>query len=335
MVSQQNQIIFTMPSAKGKVWLWVLAGFGLTIASLIGVYLAMQAAVIDHLQFHLRITFPMTMAIYAFINAWYIFRSPWCLVVDDQGIGLLTRKGTFFQNWSAIGWSTVQGHHHFGKARRHYDIFDNKGKRIVRVSDEIDNFDLLVDTVKAHIAQAGNPATEQVQLNRARRSAWVAFPTALLLGAGSIFIAWDGWNNARSERLLTERGQPGQAEILRRFLAPDGRTPRLEYRITNLQGQAGERNAELLRPVWDALEGKTHVPVLFVPDEPSINRLMFGEVLENEIMMKPPACYVMAGLGVLITLFLLVYGVMNCYGWGIDLDSKTGKISIKRFGEGT
>ena len=44
--------------------------------------------------------------------------------------------------------------------------------------------------------------------------------------------------------------------------------------------------------------------------------------------------YGMSAVGLVVGLFFLGASVLQWRGWDIDLDSKTGKISIKRFGTG-
>lgn len=76
------------------------------------------------------------------------------------------------------------------------------------------------------------------------------------------------------------------------------------------------------------------VPVLYVLKEPAVSRLVQGEVESNDFSESPN---VLIGLSVVILLMCVVFfgaAVMQWYGWDIDLDSETGKISIKRFGAG-
>jgi hypothetical protein len=138
----------------------------------------------------------------------------------------------------------------------------------------------------------------------------------------------------RAARLLAEAAVPGEADVVDRRLAPNGHTCRLEYCITTPEGLSGTRNAEVTRPYWDSLEGVKKVPVLYVPSEPAISRLAEGEVVEKSMMEQPLMAYGLCALMVCICLFLLVGAGLQWNGWDIDLDSKTGKISIKRFGTG-
>jgi hypothetical protein len=106
--------------------------------------------------------------------------------------------------------------------------------------------------------------------------------------------------------------------------------------ITNDAGVSGSRKAELDPEYYQELTAAeaTTVSVKFVPAEPGISRLLDGEVIDEDFTKTPTGGYGLAVMGALLSLFLVVAGVMQLKGWDIDMDSKTGKISIKRFGEG-
>jgi hypothetical protein len=136
----------------------------------------------------------------------------------------------------------------------------------------------------------------------------------------------------RTAKLLQEAGVPGEAEIVRRFVAPNGVTRRLEYRVTGVGGQTGTRNAEVTLAYWESLEDAKTVPVIYVPQEPAVSRLVDGEVGSRDLSDSPA---VMIGLSVGLIALCMVFlaaAAMQWYGWDNDLDRKTGKISIKRFG---
>jgi hypothetical protein len=73
---------------------------------------------------------------------------------------------------------------------------------------------------------------------------------------------------------------------------------------------------------------------MYVPNEPQFSTLVQGEVKSTDFLDSPAGGMTLAGVASLLGLFLLGVGVMQFLGWDIDLDSKTGKLSVKRFGEG-
>ncbi len=156
-----------------------------------------------------------------------------------------------------------------------------------------------------------------------------------MLLAASAAIAWMTHSEQQAERLLAEQGVPAEGEIVRRFLAPNGVTPRLEYRVRTPAGDAPVRNAEVTRSYWDSLAGQTTVPIRAVPGQPSISRLAEGEApAEQDFFKTPLGGFGLAAAGGLMSLFIFSLGILQLCGWDLDLDSKSGKLAVKRFGAG-
>ncbi len=109
-------------------------------------------------------------------------------------------------------------------------------------------------------------------------------------------------------------------------------TPRLEYEFAAENGQKITRDAMLTQAAWNGLDGADTVAVRYVPSDPDNNRLVAEEV-EGEF--GSPATNLLLSIAVgAIAGFFIGVGLMQWFGWDIDLDSKTGKLSIKRFGTG-
>ncbi|HUQ67925.1 MAG TPA: hypothetical protein VM165_00290, partial [Planctomycetaceae bacterium] len=75
-------------------------------------------------------------------------------------------------------------------------------------------------------------------------------------------------------------------------------------------------------------------PVKYVPTEPAVSRLITGEVVSKDLSESPA---VMKGLSLVLgglCLLFFIAAALQWYGWDIDLDSRSGKLSIKRFGTG-
>ncbi len=136
--------------------------------------------------------------------------------------------------------------------------------------------------------------------------------------------------SARAQ-LLKESGVETDAEIVERFLAPNGVTPRLVYRVTSPDGRSATRNAQLERMVWQDLEGEKTVRVRYVPDEPSISRVLEGEVEDRQ---QNDLGYVACAIGAAMSLAFLAFASLLAFGYSLDVDSKTGKVSIKPYGTG-
>jgi hypothetical protein len=213
-------------------------------------------------------------------------------------------------------------------------LYDTRGKTIGSLSDAFEGFDTLVEQVQSHIARKADATAPAIQKRKGRKSAVFVASVALILAAVSIANLWMAFEEKRTAKLLQEAGVTGEAEIVRRFTAPNGITRRLEYRVSGVGGQTGTRNAEVTPAYWDSLENAKTVPVIYIPDEPAVSRLVEGEVESRDLSDSPA---VMIGLSVVLIAMCVVFlaaAVMQWRGWDIDLDSKTGKISIKRFGVG-
>lgn len=76
------------------------------------------------------------------------------------------------------------------------------------------------------------------------------------------------------------------------------------------------------------------MPIITVPDDPSISQLAMGEVISDDISDKPIGQYGICALAGLMAWFFIVGSVLQWKGWDIDFDSKTHQFSIKRFGTG-
>ncbi len=213
-------------------------------------------------------------------------------------------------------------------------VYDVHGKLLATIGDAFDDFDQLTEVVKQRIEARGDDTADRLQRRKSKRSAVFLAATAVGLLALAAVNLWMVQREQRAQRLLAEAAVPGDAEIVRRFIAPNGVTPRLEYRVTAPDGRQGTRNAEVTRAYWDSLEEATTVPVRYVAAEPGISRLATGEVPDDDPTKRPVMMYGLCGVLTVICLFLMTAAVLQWRGWDIDLDSKTGKISIKRFGTG-
>ncbi len=163
----------------------------------------------------------------------------------------------------------------------------------------------------------------------------MAFVIGLFMAFACGFIVWLTYQKQRADRLLEERGQPGEAEIVRRFVAPNGVTKRLEYRvIAEDDGRSATQNVEVEPAYWDSLEGVKTIPVVVVPGEPGISRLEEGQVTRDDEFTRTPAGgYTLAALGGLMAVFMLGMSVLAWNGWELSQDSTTKRWTLKRHGK--
>jgi hypothetical protein len=281
---------------------------------------------------HAMTTLPTLLGIGALNAAWRIARSPRQVTLGTNGLTIDNRSGAETLAWDRIGWATVGPG--VLNQRRQLILYDVHGKLLATISDAFDDFDQLTEVVQQRIAAKEDDTADRLQRRKSKRSALFLTATAIGLLALAAANLWMVQREQRAQRLLAEAAVPGDAEIVRRFLAPNGVTARLEYRVTAPDGTQGTRNAEVTRDYWDSLEGATTVPVKYVSEDPSISRLVTGEAPDDDPTKRPAMMYGLCGVLALISLFLMAAAVLQWRGWDIDLDSKTRKISIKQFGTG-
>ncbi|MAG93813.1 MAG: hypothetical protein CMJ48_08705 [Planctomycetaceae bacterium] len=319
-------------SGSGKSAAYFVGGLLGIGAAVVGMSVAILGDV-DQITLHMMTTLPTIMGVGALAAGWSIAHMPDQVSLGPEGLIVEAKRGRQELAWDDVGWAKVDATA-MGQQRQ-LIIYGTDGKKALAISSAFDDFDRLVDLVKDRVAAKQDGTAEQVQWKKARKTAWMllGFGTFMACAAGG--ITWDTHSRERGKRLLAEVGREGEAKILRRFLAPNGVTPRLEYKVTGTNGRTSTRNAQLQRPVWDALADSETVPVIYVAEEPDISRLVVGEAEKGDITDTPLGGYGLAAAGGAMSLFMLVAGLLAWYGWDIDLDSKTGKVSIKRFGEGT
>ena len=84
--------------------------------------------------------------------------------------------------------------------------------------------------------------------------------------------------------------------------------------------------------MWEALEGVQRVDVLTVPGRPDISRLVQGQI-DDDHNMSPLEKRLVPILGGLMSLGFTVFGLFSWFGWDIEIDDKTKKMRITRYGQ--
>ena len=333
LIPDDDEHVFPLrQSAATGALLWLAGGIAALALAAVGMGVALVVRV-DQLALHFMTTLPTVIGLGALCSAWMTARTPRAVSVGPSGVRIISRGAAQIYPWDQIGWSTVQPGS-LNMLRRHLKLYNVEGRVVAQVSDAIEDFDTLTELIAARITAKEDETADRIGRAKAKRTAvfWAVAAVALLALAGA--IAWMTHRDLRAARLLQESAVPGEAEIEERFLAPNGVTPRLVYKITAPDGRSATRNAEVFRRLWDQLVGVKTVPVIYVPDEPWISRLAFGEPEDRELTKQPLIGYGLPALAAALSIYLLVAAVLMWRGWDIDFDSKTGHIAIKRFGAG-
>lgn len=262
-------------------------------------------------------------------GGWHCAASPIEIGVGPEGVRVVRRKGAETYPWSRVGWarpSTNSFSH-----RRELVIYDLGGNKLVTVVDTVQHFDYLIQLVNYYIGLQNNPASERVRSKKARGTGLFMIAASVILLGVAGGNAYFAHHDQQAAALLQTQGVAGTAQIERHFLAPNGVTPRLQYRITTPGGRSADNNVQMDPASWDALAGATAVKVVYVPSDPSISRLAAGEVSDDDL--DPAAKYLLSGAIGAMCLVFLAAGFLNCAGRDVTLDKTTGKVSIRRFGD--
>ncbi len=333
MEQARRIVVFERSESQVRRGGWMLLG-GVVMAcvAVLGFLLALFSRA-DQLSVHAMSTLPMIIALGLLAGGWTLSSGPRSVTIDDAGLQIERGRGTERHQWSEIGWVTVTA---TTARQRRLVLYDVSGKKMAALGEVFDSFDDLISIVKSKVADQPTSVGPGIQLRKARKSAvlMASFASLMILAAAS--LAWMTYGEQRAARLLETDAVEGVATVDRLFVAPNGSTTRIEYTVTNEAGESGSRNAEIELEVHAELMAADaeSVPVMFVPAEPAISRLQRGEIVDDDFMDSPAGGYGLSALVTLMCLFFLGAAALQWRGWDIDLDSKTGKISIKRFGEG-
>jgi len=320
---QQAESLFLLKDSVSKhAILWAMAAVGLFGFAMLGFVLAIVSDM-DQFQMHTITTLPCILGVGAAGRAWNLFRTPTQIAVGEEGITIAGKSSRRTIAWEEMGWAKVEtsGMSHTKLLK----IYDHRGKLLTQLSEAIDEFPIFAKMVTERLASHPQEVAKAARKNVTRKGAWLslAFGAFMaLLGAAAIVMTYV---EREADQRLQTKGILGTAEIVRRYTAPNGTTRRLEYRVTNEEGQSGLRNAEITPDVWKNLEGVTVAPVIYVPDEPENSRLLIGEVVENDATENPFIRFAMGALLCCLGLGGLTVGVLQSFGFDIDLALKSQK----------
>lgn len=309
-------------------------GMGLILGGVAGIAFAIVGFLLvvfllrrpGQMTLHALTTFPMILSVAALSAGWVMIRTPRRVMIRPDGLTIETKRGTRDYRWEEVGCAEVgtAGTSH----RRRMNLTDVRGRSILSVDESFDRFDALSTTISRYIDAKGDDTAMRLLRRKAHVRAFFCILVGLLMGAGSVFMVFETQNGVRASRLLREKGQLGEGTIVRLFVAPNGFTKRLEYRV----GSSATRNVEVDTVYWASLQGAKSVPVRYVPDEPNINKLLMGEVNENEFLKTAPGGYGFAALGALFSLLMTVGGGFMWFGWDLTHETKSQRWLLKRYG---
>ena len=325
--TQSPEYVFENPNSQsGTATIYIIVGGGLILLAIVNFILAIFFRT-GQWALHLGTTLPIIMSIGMFAQGFSLRRLPQRISIDREALTVSRNHSKTRYAWSDIGSATSQNM--MNSHKTFLNITDNAGKAIVRVDDSFPDYDCLVELVQTYVDAKPIDTSLRIMSRKARFQGIGALIFGCFLGVAALFIAYDTHETQRTNTLLSVKGAPGDAEIVRLFVAPNGVTRRLEYRIAGSE----VKNVEVEPEYWEELQSAQTVPVFYVPEEPNISRLEYGEVPDDFIDPQAPMKgYLLAGIGGLITLFFIVYSPFAWLGYDLAYDGTPPTWKIKRFG---
>jgi hypothetical protein len=322
---QPGDQVFENSDTRDGHTLYFLGGIGLILLAIAGFIIAIGTQH-GQMSLHLTTTLPMIAAVGMLARGFSLRNLPRRIVVGLEAMEITTKRSTRRYAWSEIGSAATANVLNSHKSCLR--ITDTAGKAIIRVDESFPDYQRLVTLVQSHVDAKPDDTSLRILSRKAKRMALVCFLLGCVLATSSVFIALKSYEEQRANELLPVKGVPGEGEIVRRFVAPNGVTKRIEFRV------AGSRvkNVEVEPAFWDQLEHAKTVSVVYVPEEPDINRLEFGEVKEDDFTKTPRGGYLLSGLAALMALFVLGYSPLAWMGYDLAYDEKQRIWKIKRYG---
>jgi hypothetical protein len=316
--------VFERPSGGLGATALLITGLALLGLAALGFIASIREPGTNQLALHLRSTLPTLLAIGALSGFWRQVRSPRRVAVTDDGLAVASRGASWRRPWSEIGSASIEAGSMNG--RKFLAVTDTAGHTLAKLDQTFERFDDMADRIKARIDAKADDTADRLARRKAHRMGLLALGVGSVLMLAGVFLVTMAREERRAVELLATKGQPGEGEIIRRFVAPNGVTKRIEYSV---QGTAA-RNVEIVPTLWDALDGVDSIPVIYVPDEPAISRLAVGEVDDD---LSSGGDILIAILGGVLGLGLFTFGFFAWNGWDLAYDDRTRTWAVKRFGK--
>jgi len=262
----------------GEPAMYFLGGIGLIVCGIGGLVVAISSRG-GQLWLHLTTTAPILLADGMLARGFSLRNLPKRIVVGPDAIEVTNRAGTKSYPWSEIG--SAASVNLLNSHQSCLKISDVSGKTIIQIDESFPDYKRLVELVLSGVDAKPDDTSTRIMSRKAKRMGIMTFVFGSFMAFAAIFIANETYQNQRAAQLLSKQGVPGEAELVRRFTAPNGVTRRIEFRTA---GTEKLHNVEVEPIYWNQLENAKTVPVLYVPDEPNIICLFSGEMTEDDFL---------------------------------------------------
>lgn len=253
------------------------------------------------------------------------------VIVDETAITIHRDSGANQVLWADVAWN-MESLQALSNVKR-TTLFDRAGKTLVRIPEVVERFDELVVLINRRVKSNPDASAELVRRKRLKKQACLVIGFGLGLATLTFFLAVSERDKAREEKLLKSAAIDGIATIERKFIAPNGVTKRVEYRIDLIKpdGQRpSEKNVEVSANIWDSLSEGSKFPVRYVPADPEISRLALGQIDDPGLAQDPVVTILLLVGASLFSIFTLVMGVLNIRGIDLVKDAETKRLRFAR-----
>jgi len=320
------QVYRASPGPGSSPWPFAAGGAGLVAVAVVGFFLSLQAHN-GPFQLHATTTLPMIFAVGLFSTAYRLARSPREVALDAEGIHVRSANAERLLPWSDVAWSDVQTHGYTG--RRLLKVYGNDGKVALTLPSNLEPFDALVAALRLRLIAHPSPRTDDVRWRKTRRNAVFFMALGVFALAGGAWTAWMGYTTRRADELLRTEPVEGQAVIVRKLVAPDGRTRRVEFRVADAGDDAYLHNIEVDARFWPLLREGMLVPIKTVAGHPEIARFP-GEIKDDFLNPSPRTNLLLAAALFVLGAFFITGAVLAFKGIDIATDPATGKFRVNR-----
>ena len=308
-------------------WPYFAGGFAL-FAFAIFSFVAALGSRTGPMQLHLSTTLPSIVAVGLISTGYRLARSPREVEVGEERLVVRSRRGEQVLRWEDVAWADVQTQAMTN--RQVLVVYGNDGRALLRLPSNLEPFQWLTEAVRGRLTARPSPHSSDVQWRKSRRNAVFFLFLAVFAAAGGGFMGWTGYTERRDAQLMDTRGVDGEGLVVRKFVAPDGRTHRIEYRVAGAGDDAYLHNVEVDPRVWLLLESGSRLPIKTVPGHPEIARLRAGEIADDFHNLPPLISALFAAALVVMSLVFAAGAFLAFRGIDIATDPVTGRLKVNR-----
>jgi hypothetical protein len=249
------------------------------------------------------------------------------VALDAGGIHVWSGGAARLLPWGDVAWSDVETQGFTGG--RLLKVYDNNGKVVLALPSSIEPFDALVASLRQRLTAQPSPRTDSVRWRKTRRNGLLFSLIGLLALVGSAWMGWTSYADRRAEELLRTQAVGGQAVIVRKFIAPDGQTRRVEFRVAGSGDNGPLHNIEVDRNFYPMLREGMRVPIKTVAGHPEIAR--FPGEIKDDFLDPSPAKGLLLSVAVgALGVFFIAGAVLAFRGIDIATDPATGRLKVNR-----